>query len=318
MISVIVPIYNVEKYLSKCIESILSQTYKDLEIILVNDGSIDNSGKVCEEYKKKDRRIKVIHKENGGLSDARNVGIEISKGEYIAFIDSDDWIDEEYIEVLYKLLIENNADISICSFTKVYNEDVVNIRGLTKEYKESICSGLESLKNLNTDKHTEYIVAWNKLYRRNMFKDLRFPKGKIHEDEFLVPILLHRANSIVYTSRKLVYYRQRNDSITGVGFTLKKLDYLEALENRINYYKSKKINDMCMREMTLLGYTVMSYYKFSDNLNAQESFMCKEKLKSIMRNVIKDYKIRKYDKFKMILFYVKPRLYLAINDRIKR
>ena len=204
LISVIVPIYNVEKYLNKCIESIINQSYSNLEIILVDDGSKDSSGIMCDSYILKDKRIKVIHKENGGLSDARNVGIDKAKGEYIVFIDSDDWIDEKMIEILYNIIKKNNSDISICDYFLAYNEEIQT----QKEDIEIInLSNIEALKKIyDKDLGVCMIVAWNKLYKRNLFKDdIRYPYGKIHEDEFTTYKLLYKAEKISYTKQKMYY-----------------------------------------------------------------------------------------------------------------
>lgn len=204
LISVIVPIYNVEKYLNKCIESIINQSYSNLEIILVDDGSKDSSGIMCDSYILKDKRIKVIHKENGGLSDARNVGLDKAKGEYIVFIDSDDWIDEKMIEILYNIIKKNNSDISICDYFLAYNEEIQT----QKEDIEIInLSNIEALKTIyDKDLGVCMIVAWNKLYKRNLFKDdIRYPYGKIHEDEFTTYKLLYKAKkNIIYKSKNVL------------------------------------------------------------------------------------------------------------------
>lgn len=154
MISIIIPIYNVEKYLNKCIDSILNQTYSDLEIILVDDGSTDKSSEICEYYKEIDNRIRVIHKKNGGLSEARNVGIDIAKGEYIAFLDSDDWADENLYKRLYQLSQKYSSDISMCSFKWVQNEKEV----LNKIDEEIVYSNLEALNKIYDKNYTNIIV----------------------------------------------------------------------------------------------------------------------------------------------------------------
>ena len=231
LISIVVPVYNVDK----CIESIINQSYSNLEIILVDDGSKDSSGIMCDSYILKDKRIKVIHKENGGLSDARNVGIDKAKGEYIVFIDSDDWIDEKMIEILYNIIKKNNSDISICDYFLAYNEEIQT----QKEDIEIInLSNIEALKKIyDKDLGVCMIVAWNKLYKRNLFKDdIRYPYGKIHEDEFTTYKLLYKAEKISYTKQKMYYYRQRENSITS-SFNKKRLDCLEAFDERVKYMK---------------------------------------------------------------------------------
>lgn len=256
-ISVIVPVYNVEKYLHRCIDSIIHQTYQNLEIILIDDGSPDNCGNICDEYAHKDRRIKVVHKENGGLSDARNVGIENATGMYLAFLDSDDWVHNTYIEVLYNLLTNYEADISVCNFYKVSSSD--NLSGLSQNSHGIITyTNLEALHQLYDENYLQMIVAWGKLFNKKLFEGIIFPVGKIHEDEFLVYKVLYRASKIVYTSEQLVFYFQRPESIVGEGFKLKnRLDALEAHEERNQFYREIGANNLVAKNC----YRIFSIYK---------------------------------------------------------
>lgn len=179
LISVIVPVYNVEKYLEKCVQSIINQTYENLEIILVDDGATDNSGKICDEFAKKDSRIKVIHKENGGLSDARNFGLDIATGKYISFIDSDDFVNKRLFEILHKEIIKNDYDIAFCDYFKFFENDNVD-EEISNSYK-ILEHTKYSILNLYYDighKHEKAVVAWGKLYKSKFFKDIRYPKGK--------------------------------------------------------------------------------------------------------------------------------------------
>lgn len=182
LISVIVPIYKVEKYLDKCVQSIVEQTYKNLEIILVDDGSPDNCPKMCDEWAEKDARIKVIHKENGGLSDARNFGVKASNGEYIAFVDSDDYVASNYIEYLYGILADNSADISCCGMVRTENR--------TTEYYTNdalppvqLLTGRDACKKLLGELYLVLVTACGRLYRNEIVKKHPFPEGRIHEDE---------------------------------------------------------------------------------------------------------------------------------------
>jgi len=245
IISVIVPIYSVEKYLSRCIESIINQTYRNIEIILVNDGSPDNCGQICDEYAKKDERIYVIHKKNGGLSDARNAGLKIAKGEYISFVDSDDWIHEKYIEKLYDLITKSNADISMCDFIKT-SDDNVKVDNSNEEITEY--SNIEALDLLMGGKlNVQFVVSWGKLYKRRLFENIKFPIGRIHEDEFTTYKLLYKAKKIVFTTSKLLFYWQREDSIMGTGeYNIKnRLDALDAFEERAVFFNKVGLNDLC-------------------------------------------------------------------------
>lgn len=238
LISVVVPIYNVEKYMVRCIDSIINQTYRNLEIILVDDGSLDNSGKICDEYKNKDDRIKVIHKKNGGLSDARNKGLDISNGKYILFIDSDDYIHKNMIEILYNNLISTNADISICKFKIIYDE-------INNENEDEFTNQIEVFdkksvfQNFFNDKSLETIVAWNKLYKKELFDTIRYPFGKIHEDEYVIHHLLYKTEKVVYTTAELYYYIKREGSITAKKSSKRIMDKMEAYRDRVDFYREK-------------------------------------------------------------------------------
>lgn len=237
-ISVIVPIYNVEQYLDKCVESLVNQTYKNLEIILVDDGTKDKSGEMADLWSIKDDRIKVIHKKNGGLSDARNAGIKIATGEYITFMDSDDYINYRMYEILMNNLEKYNADISVCAVKKVYKEDVVNEKQVVN--KEEICvfTAEEALENL-IDEGILKQTVWNKLYKREVIDGIYFEFGKIHEDEFWTYQIFGKCEKIVYTYEQLYYYLQRSGSIMDNPFSMSRLDALEARNNRLNYIKQK-------------------------------------------------------------------------------
>lgn len=226
LISVVVPIYKVEKYLEKCISSITNQTYKNLQIILVDDGSPDGCGAICDESAEKDKRIIVIHKENGGLSDARNKGIEVATGKYITFIDSDDFISANYIEALYKLIIDNNAEISIIGLT-VTPEDI------EPEFKNHV-SEIEVLDNKTAIKEMLYnrkfsVSACGKMYLTRYFDDVRYPIGKYFEDLFTTYKVLNKAKLIVYSNYIGYFYVRRTGSILISNFSIKNMDAIEAL-----------------------------------------------------------------------------------------
>jgi glycosyltransferase involved in cell wall biosynthesis len=235
-ISLIIPIFKVEKYLKRCVDSIINQTYKNLEIILVDDGSPDNCGVICDEFAKTDSRITVIHKLNGGLSDARNAGLDISTGEFIGFIDSDDFIHPDMFQDLYNRLRKHDADIAQCSFRRVTGDEMIEAK---EPDNEKIISNLEALDYIYTPYCVDFIVAWNKLYKKELFNDLRFPKSKIHEDEFTTYKLFYRATKIVICDKKYYYYFQSPNSIIRSNFSIKKLDYAEAMEERISFFKEK-------------------------------------------------------------------------------
>lgn len=250
LISVVIPVYKVELYIHRCVNSILRQTYKNLEIILVDDGSPDRCGEICDEYEKLDERVKVIHKKNGGLSDARNAGIEISHGDYITFIDSDDWINDKYIEKLYQLLKKTNSDISVCNFIRTSTEDIKEVISEKEIYEYSNVDALRQL----TDKFCiQMTTAWGKLYKMELFEEIRFPVKRIHEDEFTTYKLIYKANKVTFSTECLYYYWQRSDSIMGSGFNLKaRFDYFEALDERLLLYKQEQLN--CLWKQTIERY----------------------------------------------------------------
>ena len=195
----VIPIYKVEKYLSRCVESILLQTFTEFELILVDDGSPDCCGSICDEYAKKDSRVTVIHKKNGGLSDARNAGIEwafaCSENEWLTFIDSDDWIHSKYLEVLTNAVRETNCQISICGFQETSNE-------VAEESTNSLNCELYDTETFFCEKNVNAVVAWGKLYRKELFCNIRYPFGKLHEDEFTTYKLLFANSKLSVNSAK--------------------------------------------------------------------------------------------------------------------
>lgn len=262
-ISVIVPVYKVEKYLEKCVKSLVNQSYKNLEIILVDDGSPDNCPALCDSYAKQDNRIKVIHQENMGLSAARNAGIDIASGEYIGFVDSDDYIHKNMYEVLMKTCLDNHCDIAVCSLKKFEKEieadEVITEPGLELYEKEKKFEAYFKLHG------TEMIVAWNKLYKKELFHNVRYPKGKIHEDEFTTYILIGAAERVAFVNFPFYYYFQRAESIMGQGFSLKSLDRLEAFKLRQQYFKSLGNEYIYQLGLYNMQYWIMLYFTFAGN-----------------------------------------------------
>ncbi|MCL1675698.1 glycosyltransferase family 2 protein [Elizabethkingia meningoseptica] len=238
LISIIVPVYKVEQFIHECVDSIIDQTYNHLEIILVNDGSPDRCGEICEEYAKQDHRIVVIHKENGGLSSARNAGLDICKGEYIAFIDSDDVIHPQFVELLYANIKE--ADLAFCEMLGFDSH-----LGITKEEKiEDVLTkrfgNRELLSQILSFKAPNVVVVCNKLYHRRLWEIIKFPAGKIHEDEFVIHETLDQCKEIVFIDAKLYYYRKREESImSSAGNDKGVLDKLEAYTLRRKYFLQK-------------------------------------------------------------------------------
>lgn len=232
LISVIVPVYNVKLFLPECLKSILTQSYSNLEIILVDAGSNDGSERICDEYLLKDARIRVVHQTNIGVSVARNVGIDMAKGDFLTFVDSDDYIHKDMIKVLYDTIKMCDADISICNYS---NEECLEIND-TKNIK--VISTLEeALKHLYNEYGICFGTFWCKLYKRTVFNQIRCPVGKIYEDMFVIHEVFEKAKKIVYTENKLYYYRIRKGSIMNSEYSLKNLDEIEAILNRMNFVK---------------------------------------------------------------------------------
>lgn len=212
LISIIIPVYKVEKYLNRCVNSVVNQSYKNIEIILVDDGSPDKCPEICEEWARKDCRIKVIHKENGGLSDARNKGLEFAKGTYVCFVDSDDYVAKTYVETLYGLIRSKKTDISAVSLKEVFSLEPEINNNTVGEGVTTVFEGRTALKQLFFD-DTFANYAWNKMYKRNLFEDVKFPVGRKMEDLGTTYKLLLKAERIAYSTEVLYYYFQREDSI---------------------------------------------------------------------------------------------------------
>lgn len=276
LISVIVPVYKVEKYLPKCIESIINQTYKNLEIILVDDGSPDKCGEICEEYARKDTRIKVIHKENGGLSSARNIGIDKASGKYIAFVDSDDRIHERMYKVLYDNMKNTNADISICNLYYEFEINANEIRKINEDNFVKEYNKIDAIKELLYGKRI-FDYAVNKLYRKEVFENIKYPEGKKMEDLGTTFLIFEKANKIVYDSTPLYYYLQRESSILGAGGEKLYLDFLELLIERYRYLKPKYLEMKDELDYNFVFYSLIISRKLSkEKMNVAESIINNE------------------------------------------
>ena len=240
-VSIIVPVHNVEKYLKKCLESIINQTYHNLEIILIDDGSTDNSVRICDEYAEKDSRVIVIHKMNEGLSAARNRGIEIARGEFISFVDSDDYIAVDMIDTLHTRLNKTGSDMCVCGIQYVdeMGASVTDRRQHNFMFKDQILTKDMFWKIYASVGHTECVVAWNKLYKKDIFKEIRYPVGRVREDEFVLPYIIDKCERIAAVSEKLIFYRQRNNSIMGKVNQQLETDYIEANFERLDFFMNK-------------------------------------------------------------------------------
>ena len=236
-ISVIVPVYKVEEYLHKCVDSILSQTFRDFELFLVDDGSPDNCGKICDEYAQKDDRIIVIHKENGGLSDARNAALDRMSGKYVTFIDSDDYVAPEHLDSLYTALTSTDSDMSVSNITTVteYEEN----DSFYKPVEElTVLSGKEVFNTIYRPN------AWAKLYKSSIFESIRYPVNRLYEDVFVYHDVLSKVNRLVLTGKNTYFYLIRNGSIIHQEYRLSFTDIIDAVELRI-----KKLEELGLQEL---------------------------------------------------------------------
>lgn len=257
-VSIIVPVYKVEKYLDKCVESLINQTYKDLEIILVDDGSPDNCGELCDAWAKKDERIVVYHKDNGGLSDARNYGIDRCTGEYIAFVDSDDYVAENYIEFMYKLFDESdNCSVTACDICAVRN-------GVEAPYSDfegsAVFSRREAFERVLYHDLID-VAAYAKLYKREVFADIRYPVGRVYEDTYIFGDVLNKTDYIVFGGEALYYYVQRDDSIVNGAFSEKRLQYIDSVELLVKAAEEcdPELKEGCIRRLSHAYFSVLRY-----------------------------------------------------------
>ncbi|PEL07024.1 glycosyltransferase [Bacillus sp. AFS017336] len=319
-ISIIVPVYKVEKYLNKCIDSILGQTFKNFELILVNDGSPDNCKKICDDYIRIDQRIKVIHKENGGLSSARNAGLKIAKGKYIAFVDSDDFIDYNMYEILHSNALEHSSDIVICDFLAVNEGEIINSSKPIIQYKVEHYTNIEALKELYGNKGVKFVVVWNKLYKRDLFDNLEFEENKIHEDEFIAHQLLYKSSKVTYLPIQLHFYLQRKDSITQSGFCIKQLDFIKAYKERVKFFK--KINQCELKKKAEYCYIPLFfsyYYKAKSalpNSNGELKKLKSEFCLSLFSFIKNPYFIKK-EKIGWLIFMINSDLYdILVQKRL--
>ncbi|QWQ39040.1 glycosyltransferase [Gemella sp. zg-570] len=317
LISIIVPVYKVEKYLERCVNSILLQTYKNLEIILVDDGSPDDSGKMCEELAKTDSRIVVYHKENGGLSDARNFGVEKARGKYIGFVDSDDYIHENMYQHLYETIKTNNIDIAECNVTRVYgNKEKPHYAG------EEFCNILrvdEYIKEyLSMEK--VYGSVWCKLISSDIAKKLKFPVGKYYEDMFYNYDLFKVIDKIAITSKCYYYYYIRENSITTEKYSSKQIDIIEIL-NTINDYILKEYPQFSEESFIRLTYAYLSTFNhlIVDNnyKNYPEFIELREYFKNNFSKILKSSKAAKELKISVLILNVNIKLYRYLYKKYK-
>lgn len=321
LISVIVPIYNVEEYLEECVCSIIKQTYQRIEILLIDDGSTDKSGNLCEKFSKKDNRIKAVHKKNGGLADARNVGVRIARGEYVVFVDSDDVIHPQMIQFLYEGMMNHQADISICSHEKIFNNDKVEFKENKEMIQGEILSGADCIRNMYSPLSVDMVVAWNKLYKKEYLRKNPYPSGKIHEDEFTTYKILMPLNRCLYIPYPLYYYRQRKYSIMQQRFSLKELDLIEACEERKIFLEKSGIKDLYLtalcRYQTVLAEMIIDVAAYFPNeKNLIKELECR--FGTSWKKETRKADISFQYKMKYLLFMMNKNLYAYLKKLLKQ
>lgn len=303
LISIIVPVYNVENYIEKCINSLVNQTYTNIEILLIDDGSTDKSGTICKEWSLKDKRIKYFYKKNEGVCSARNKGLEEAKGEFIGFVDSDDWIAPTMYEELYSLLLEYHCDLSICGRIRVIGNKQFEYPSTGVHY---FPKGKIEMKYLSCP--YDLNISMNKLYHKHLFEKIKFPTNMTYaEDLYIVPDILSQAKNIIYTSKGLYYYFERLDSASFSFNEQKSWNDLNAKEKLYSFLKKQKVNSDIAFDW-LFGAYVRGYLYI-------------EKKKSLR----KDYKIfflknifKCSTHLKCVLFFISPKLYFFIKKLCKQ
>ena len=299
LISIIIPVYNVCDYLERCLESVIKQSYSNLEIILVNDGSTDNSGKICNIYSERDNRITVIHKLNGGLSDARNVGLRAASGVFFSFIDSDDFIHRDFIQDLYRMIIEYHADIAICGYERGNRETFSKKKKSNEEFV--VFNSKEILHQWHSKyKHVE-TMAWNKLYRRELFEknNIEYPVGYFNEDVQTTHLLVAEAEKIIITNKKLYYYFQRSGSITD-GITNRKVnDNIFSQRKRLDFFKCNGYLEAYKRLYIKLMKTFVYYCVFSDSEEIRNALFA-----DFRQNYLQVMRMRECDIKSKVIFFI--------------
>ena len=270
-VSIIVPVYMGAQWLPRCIDSIVGQTNKNLEIILVDDGSPDNSGDICEKYATNDSRIKVVHKDNGGLSDARNAGINEANGNYIMFVDEDDYIHPQMVDIMLQTMLHTEADIVVCDFQAVPDNKEVDYQNIVPR-EQRICFEGQEIMNQLYYRNLLTVVAWNKMYKKSVFLQHRYIKGRVHDDESAIHYFLHDCQKIVYINQKLYYYVQREGSITSKRKWNYYSDAWQAYTERLIFLEKHGYEKMAYwTKEQMLNYAVKNYKEIRGDDNAKKA-----------------------------------------------
>lgn len=313
LISVIVPIYNAEKYLERCVNSIQNQTYSNLEIILVDDGSTDASGKIADELANGDERILVIHQKNGGLSNARNSGIAAANGKYISFVDADDYLHPDFLIRLLAVCEEYDCEISQCNF--LYT-DGTDIPSKYREEEPQTFDHVEILAQLYGATYIRTVVCWNKLYLRTLFNGISFEDGRIHEDEAITYRLFYAAGRIGVIEEPLYFYFQNPASIMNKKYTLARLDILHAIDDRRHFYKEKNLWDLYYKDNHKFLTKILDNYACVKKMeHTEKKTKILKELKREYRKVFREslkapWSLKRW--MKLVFFGIFPALYVPL------
>ena len=316
-VSIIVPVYQVENYIRQCVDSILAQTFTDFELILVDDGSKDQSGKICDEYAEMDQRVKVIHTENLRAAEARNRGLDQAIGNYFMFIDSDDYISPTMVECLYSSILKEDADIAACNFLYLFEDD--GNKDFSTDFKSEILSGTEIFYTRKNERNYGYwTVVWNKLYKKDSFGKVRFRTGKYYEDEFWANDIYQMDIKIVTIPECLYYYRQRENSTMRQKIIDRSFDLIEAFQERIYLYLNEQ---QCPEQ----AYKVLIYSlehldeskRLITNQNEKKSFIQAEKRTKDIVKQLKKSELSIVQKVSLVFIGINPCLTFAVGMKFR-
>ena len=316
IISVIVPVYNVEPWLRECVDSILGQTLRDLELILVDDGSPDSCGAICDEYARADSRVRVIHKKNGGLSSARNAALDIAAGEYVAFIDSDDWIHPEMLETMVSKLRQTDSDMAICGVESVFMD---GSRPISYQLTNEVLSQEEMVQHLAWQAWY-YVIACNKVYRRKIFETLRYPEGYVHEDAAVIHRVIGACQRFVLIETPFYFYRQTSGSIMRQDISIQRSDNLTALADRLHYACQKKWENVSAITAKRYVHTFFDYYfRFPHTTENEKYFRRMDaSLKTALPHLLRAGNVSLSHKVYLIMIRLHPGLYRGFRNLLRR
>lgn len=318
-ISVIVPVYKVEPYLHQCVDSILGQRYRDFELILVDDGSPDGCPAICDEYARLDSRVRVIHKENGGLSSARNAGLDAATGKYVAFVDSDDWIDPDMLQIMMESIRSSEADMVLCGVSNYYDSQYHGDRNENDCCIYDRIIEQEDIPALLESQAWYYVIAWNKLYNCALFSDIRFPEGFIHEDAAVAHRIWGKCHRVGIVGKKLYHYRQRDNSIMGQAVSISRTDILSALADRIAYCYQSEWDKLF--EITIIRYIdcFFEYYTRFRRTAETERYFCRmdASLRTALPYILKAKSLSLGYKIYLSVIRIKPGIYSALKRLLR-